>query len=172
MTLHLGVPFGLLDPSSDTCWTRAGLQSQESTTVYAGELRKASSTVTTSTWGTLVGINGLVHEVFPPQLPAEQSQGVTQREEFNDFSFWHVQPPIIVDSDEDLESSPQPSGNATETGDLSEAAGQLAEVESLGAAGSMGESEQLEGYDSTDESGGDTPVRNDLMMTLGSPFPL
>lgn len=138
----------------------------------AGELRKASSTVTTSTWGTLVGINGLVHEVFPPLLPGEQSQGVTQREEYNDFSFWHVQPPIIVDSDEDVESSPQPSRDAPDTGDLSEAAGQLAEAGSLGAAGSMGESEQLDGYDSTDESGGDTPVRNDLMMTLGSPFPL
>ncbi|KAK9844331.1 hypothetical protein WJX74_000895 [Apatococcus lobatus] len=137
-----------------------------------GELRKASSTVTTSTWGTLIGVNGLVHEMFPPLQPVEQAQSVTQREEYNDFTFWHVQPPIIIDSDEDLDPAAQPSVDAVQNGDLSVVAGDLVEAGSSGAAGGLEESEQLDGYDSTDESGGDTPVKNDLMMTLGSPFPL
>ena len=142
------------------------------TFVVAGELRKASSTVTTSTWGTLLGVNGLVQEMFPPLLPIEQAQSVTQREEFNDFTFWHVQPPIIIDSDEDLEPTSQPSGDAAQDGDALGAAGDLIEAGSIEANGSAEESEQLDGYESTDESGGDTPVKNDLMMTLGSPFPL
>ena len=51
-------------------WTRA----------LPGELRKASSAVTTSSWSTLVAVNALVHEMFPPVaavLPADTQASST-----------------------------------------------------------------------------------------------
>jgi hypothetical protein len=62
-----------------------------------GELRKASSSIDTSTWSTLKGINDLVHQVFPPMNNTE-SEDLQEREEFNDYNFWHKHPAIIVES--------------------------------------------------------------------------
>eukprot|EP00884_Botryococcus_braunii_P022894 jgi/Botrbrau1/9289/Bobra.0111s0014.1 len=66
-----------------------------------GELRKASSSVDTSTWSTLKGINDLVHQVFPP-LHIRAGEDIQEREEFNDYNFWHKAPAIIIESDDEL----------------------------------------------------------------------
>lgn len=90
----------------------------------AGELRKASSAVATSTWSSLGSIAHLVDMMFPPilriarapkqqhsdavsrdgSLPHSPKPGLTvgpPREEFTDLQFWRVTPALIADLPED-----------------------------------------------------------------------
>ena len=83
----------------------------------AGELRKASSAVVTSTWNSLTRIVDLINEIFPPYeagcAAAERlrsSGAPPQREEFSDYNYWHVAPPIIVDSDDEAFGDPHLKG--------------------------------------------------------------
>jgi hypothetical protein len=62
-----------------------------------GELRKASSSVDTSTWHTLTGVNELVDKVFPP-ISTKKDEDIPEREEFNDYNYWHKTPVMIVES--------------------------------------------------------------------------
>ncbi|KAK9822450.1 hypothetical protein WJX81_001736 [Elliptochloris bilobata] len=71
-----------------------------------GELRKASSAVTTSSWSTLVAVNALVHEMFPPVAAVLPADTQTPREEYNDYNFWHVAPPVIIDSEDNEPPGP------------------------------------------------------------------
>ena len=73
---------------------------------YAGELRKASSAVATSTWGSLTSVNTIVQAMFPP-LQQEAPHATPEREEFNDYNYWHVTPPIIIDSEDDAFGDPE-----------------------------------------------------------------
>ena len=75
----------------------------------AGELRKASSAVSTSTWASLVNVNDLVHEVFPHISPSHPPGGTPAspgevlpplKEAFNDYGFWRPPPAIILDEPE------------------------------------------------------------------------
>lgn len=71
-----------------------------------GELRKASSAVATSTWGSLTSVNTLVQAMFPP-LQEEAPNQTPEREEYNDYNYWHVMPPIIIDSEDDAFGDPE-----------------------------------------------------------------
>jgi hypothetical protein len=74
--------------------------------VSAGELRKASSAVATSTWGSLTSVNTLVQAMFPA-LQQEAPNQTPEREEYNDYNYWHVTPPIIIDSEDDAFGDPE-----------------------------------------------------------------
>ena len=81
----------------------------------AGELRKASSAMVTSTWNSLTRIVDLVNQIFPPYESAQPREApasatTPQREEFSDYNFWHVAPPIIVDSDDEAFGDPNLKG--------------------------------------------------------------
>ncbi len=92
----------------------------------AGELRKASSTVVTSTWRSLTSINELVHAMFPPLKdpvaavaaaaagnilagggggaalsPEPPEDFIDDRDEFRDLNYWSVPPPLILDDPEE-----------------------------------------------------------------------
>ncbi|KAL3140747.1 hypothetical protein ABBQ32_005301 [Trebouxia sp. C0010 RCD-2024] len=71
-----------------------------------GELRKASSAVATSTWGSLTSVNTIVQAMFPP-LQQEAPHATPEREEYNDYNYWHVTPPIIIDSEDDAFGDPE-----------------------------------------------------------------
>lgn len=74
--------------------------------VGVGELRKASSAVATSTWGSLTSVNTIVQAMFPP-LQQEAPHATPEREEYNDYNYWHVTPPIIIDSEDDAFGDPE-----------------------------------------------------------------
>ena len=74
--------------------------------VCAGELRKASSAVATSTWGSLTSVNTIVQAMFP-SLQQESPHQTPEREEYNDYNYWHVTPPIIIDSEDDAFGDPE-----------------------------------------------------------------
>ena len=71
-----------------------------------GELRKASSAVATSTWGSLTSVNSIVQAMFPPLREAKRNSAM-EREEYNDYNYWHVTPPIIIDSEDDAFGDPE-----------------------------------------------------------------
>ncbi|KAK9812760.1 hypothetical protein WJX72_003248 [[Myrmecia] bisecta] len=110
-----------------------------------GELRKASSTVATSTWASLTGINSLVDEMFPALL-LEPSADTQQREEYSDYNFWHVQPAMIIDD-------PEPAARD---------AGQASDHDFESA------DEDDDSYDEDE----DMPHRNGLTLSPFSSFPL
>ena len=72
----------------------------------AGELRKASSAVSTSTWASLVNVNDLVHEMFPHVAPTRSPEGEAAppgqvlpplKDAFNDYGFWRSAPALITE---------------------------------------------------------------------------
>ena len=44
--------------------------------------------------------------MFPP-LREAKSDAVLAREEYNDHNYWHVTPPIIIDSEDDAFGDPE-----------------------------------------------------------------
>ena len=72
----------------------------------AGELRKASSAVSTSTWASLVNVNDLVHEMFPHVAPTRSPEGraappgqvlAPLKDAFNDYGFWRTAPALVME---------------------------------------------------------------------------
>ena len=42
-----------------------------------------------------------------PSLQQEAPHATPEREEYNDYNYWHVTPPIIIDSEDDAFADPE-----------------------------------------------------------------